>query len=224
MLICQRVTVGNCSAFGAWRYGSAPDAGDEIAKVVAEQHDDPVILRNMIPPDLFLGSPTRPFTCKCHIVIDGRNPRFNQILNSNLFLYTGTVRCRVAVSIRQKKHAYTGSSCEFHEFRCARYRCRHMRRVPVIKLFGCKWRFVTKLKIDTVNQRLIDIHDDCRRQIFCIGLVRNRAPRFIGDQSRQCKRRRAVYLRGDRTIFATTSASSMEAWRTTRIRSTASGN
>jgi hypothetical protein len=33
---------------------STPDTGDEIPEVIAEQHDDPMIFRNVIAPHLFL--------------------------------------------------------------------------------------------------------------------------------------------------------------------------
>lgn len=76
-----------------------------------------------------------------------------------------------------------------------------MRSIPVIKFFVCEQGFIAQLKINTVDQRLIDIHDDCRRQVFCIGLIGNCTPRLIGDQCRQRHGRRPIYLPGKRTIL-----------------------
>jgi hypothetical protein len=65
---CLAPTAGLRRGLRAWLMDFFPDAGDKVTQVIADHHNDSVVLRDEISPNNFFPIPMRPFVRHHHLI------------------------------------------------------------------------------------------------------------------------------------------------------------
>ena len=178
-----------CAAgLGRW-FGTRPvqfraNARHEITEVIADKHNDPMSLRDVLPPGNLRPIPVS-FARQHDMCVISLDTDFLNLLDDRALLRTRVriVIDRPAWSIRNEENGNPGLPGGSYEPGYAGYRNRIVCLVIVIHFLVGERGLKGQLKIGAADNGLIDIENYRRREIFGMLLSWHRAPGLVVDES-----------------------------------------